>query len=68
MKKKLLFSSHAVKTGAFTIVHYNFSSRFVHSLAQRVGSSDGFHVVLFEVFLIIKCFLKPFELTFALKL
>lgn len=53
MKEETPFSSHAVETGALTIVHYNFSSRFVHSLAQRERSSDGFNVVLFGVFLII---------------
>lgn len=50
MKYKTPFSSHAVETGALTIVHYNFSSRFVHSLAQHEGSSAGFNAVLFGLF------------------
>lgn len=49
MRKKLLFSSHTVKTGASAIVNYIFSSRFVHSLAQREGSSDAFNVFVWII-------------------
>lgn len=68
MKEKTPFSSHAVESGALTLEHYIFHrALFIHLLnvnAPRTALMFPF----VGIFLIIKCFLKPFELTFGLKL